>query len=68
MRPVVHVAKTDHSPLGLRSGHFNARRPVGLENQSHGTGRHVMQEFFNKRFDFNTLLPGHLLLHMSKLL
>jgi len=67
MGPVVDVGEADDGPLGFRSGYLHPRRPVGLEDQPHGTRRDLPDQVVEEYFGVQAPLPGELLFVVGKL-
>ena len=67
MRPRVHVAEADDGALRFRARLFEARRPVGLEDQAHRAGRDVFHQRVELRLGRGALLVGERLLELAEL-
>ena len=68
MRTGVHVAKTDDRALGLKPRLADARRPVGLQHQPHGTGRYAVDQLIKQRLGLDAQLLGPLHLAQAEFL
>ncbi|MDT4821378.1 hypothetical protein FQZ97_545560 [compost metagenome] len=67
MRAGVHVAETDDRALGFQPRLADARRPVGLQHQPHGTGWHRLHQLVEQLFRLDAQLPGALHLAQAEL-
>ena len=67
MRPRVYVAEADDGAFRFRAGLFEARRPVGLEDEAHRAGRDVLHQRVELRLGRGALLVGERLLKLAEL-